>query len=228
MEPLARWKIIDVQGLFEETGDKRDISTLRKNLQRLEKHRVIKSFRDPFCRKKYIYLSEQGSKLIGTVDSVLTVSDENRHHDAKLSDIARILRHKSYINEIVLEHQLAIKKDYFERGRSRPDAVIDGFISGKRATLVLELELSRKSKERIKEKIDQFMAQSRWGYLLYFFGCQSLYTSYKEIILAQFGRDTFKRIILFWNTGLFGANFNIDDSRGSFEGAEISFGDLFS
>jgi len=85
IRPLLKWRILDVQTLWAENGVyKGNYANFHKALQRMEKWRVIVSTKNPWTRKKYIFLSDVGAKMVGKDQAAFLLNKDTWGHDARV------------------------------------------------------------------------------------------------------------------------------------------------
>ena len=219
---MAKWRILDLKGLREEIDYPSHPSVFEKTIRRLEKAHIIKSFKDPWTNRKFIYLSDVGEKLVNDTGSPLAVSEETMLHDAKVAQFTRLLMERLTFTDVKLEHEIG------ERNSSwLPDAMLWGEKGGVKFTMAFELELTRKSKNRIREKIKKYLSSNYYDYAFYLFCSENVMKSYQQFITTEFGEDAFKKLLLFWNPSLMSRKMNINSGRGYFKSKEVNFNDIF-
>lgn len=222
LAPLAKWRILDLKSLREEVDYPLHPDGFAKNIRKLEKAQVLRSFQDPWSRKKYIYLSSEGEKLVNDTGKPLSISEETIVHDAKVAQFVRLMLERSTINEAILEHEINGKG----LGQ-QPDAVLFGEKKGVKFSMAFELEFTRKSKARIKEKVSKYISSSYYDYVLYLFCSKNVFNSYQTTIRENFGEDAFRKVMLFWNPTLMSRKIDLNSGGGQFKSKEVSFEELF-
>ncbi len=154
LRPLGKWRILDLKSLMELLEGQTNYWSLQKTLKRLEKAKVIQSFRDPWTGKKMIYLEGLGNNLLG-LEKKTCINNETLLHDSKVSIIVRQMLQFATLKEALLEHELS--KKLFCVGDLSPDALLKGEKNGKKFTMAFELELTRKSNERVLAKAKHYL-----------------------------------------------------------------------
>ncbi len=221
LTPLSKWKILDLKEMREEIDYPSHSTTFSRVIRRLEKAMVVKSFKDPYSKKKFVFLTEHGEKLVSSSSKSLSISDETMLHDAKVSQVSRMLLKRMYIESVLLEHEIG------EKFKSQlPDALIQGRKKDVPFNIALELELTRKSRNRILDKVRKYINSSYYDYVLYLFPTENIYKSYKSHIEEEFGKEAFERVILIWNNSLLSKSLNLDWGKGYFKSKEVSFDDV--
>ena len=222
LAPLSKWRILDLKSLREEADYPLHPDGFAKNIRKLEKAQILKSFKDPWSRRKYIYLTPTGEKLVNDSGRPSSLSEETIVHDAKVSQIVRLLLERSTFQKVELEHE--IKSGDIAK---LPDSILYGKKGGVDFTMAFELEFTRKSKERIKDKIGKYLGSGYYDYVLYMFCSENVFKSYKNTIGENFGEQAFKKVMLFWNPTLMSKRIDLHSGGGYFKNKEVSFVELF-
>ena len=155
--PLKDWRVLDLASLHSKSDARLSQSSLIRLILRLEKAKVIKGFRDPWSRKKYVYLTKFGEELISLNEYPTAISNESLFHDLRVVDLGLEFLKNGVFKKIRFEHQIVNKKNYVTNLALIPDAEIDGEMNGKNFSLAIELELHQKSKDRLKKKGEQYL-----------------------------------------------------------------------
>ena len=223
LEPLTKWRILDLKGLRDEIDYPSHRSVFEKTIRRLEKANVLKSFKDPWSNRKFVYLSQMGEKLVNDSGSPLSICEETIVHDAKVSQVTRIMMERRFFKEVTIEHQLSGKKN---KGQ-QPDALILGSKDGTDFTMAFELELSKKSKDRIKTKIRGYLESGYYNYVFYMFCSSSIMKNYKGFIEEEFGKEAFRKLMFFWNPTILSRKLDLNKGNGYFKSKEVRFDEIF-
>ena len=145
------------------------ISNFCRVIRGLENKKILEAYRDPFNRKKYVYLSSFGEGQLSNNENPTSVSRDTLIHDIKVSEIAKAFCDRGWASEVELEHQLHDKRNFKVTYKIIPDALFHGEKKEGKFKIALEVELSRKNNQRIVEKARQYMDSSYYNYVLYFF-----------------------------------------------------------
>lgn len=221
LRPLTHWRILDMKSLREENDYSYHPTSFGRLMSKLEKCNVIKSFKDPLSNKKFIYLSALGENLIGAKRKT-ALSDETTFHDSRVTQIVRELLCRDCFKGSELEHQIGNSSMAFV-----PDAVLKGEKNQVNFKLAFELELTRKSKERIKSKLSHYLGNGYYNYVLYMFCNEGVMNSYKRSLEENFNEDAFSRVILMNNQTIMSRNMKLSESFGYFKKKEVNLDDLF-
>ncbi|MFZ4715506.1 MAG: hypothetical protein ACOYL6_17415 [Bacteriovoracaceae bacterium] len=170
-------------------------------------------------RKKYIFLTNVGARQLGNQKS-FSLWEEDGFHDLKLTQTVRQLLASEVFIEAKLDHEL-------EAGSFVPDAELKINHKGRILTMPLELELTRKSKDRIWDKVEFYLNSSIHDVILYMFSNQNLMKSYFEILETRFGKTFNNKIILMAHEQLMAESFNLSDAFGYYKGNSVKLGHIF-
>lgn len=224
LRPLGKWRIMDLISLQEAHKDQYSYWHLHKMVSRFEKAKVIHSFKDPWTKRKVIYLEGLGRGLLG-VEKAGAINQETLLHDLKVSQMAQGLLRGSVFTDVHLEHELS--KKLFLSGELSPDAILNGIKNGKRFSMALELELTRKANERIISKAKHYLNASHINYVLYLFCSQNLFESYKKVFDEGLPDIWNSKLMLFVNKSLMSKSFDINCAVGVFDKQEVHFNEIF-
>ncbi len=220
LRPLELWRILDLKNLREECDYCYCPRSFERLIGKLQKCDVVKSFKDPLSNRKYIYLSKLGERLMGTKNC--EINSETMFHDSRVSQVVREFLKKECFIDFELEHLIGNKSQAFV-----PDAILSGVKKSIKFKVAFELELTRKTKERVKSKVGHYLGNSYYDYIIYMFCNKGVMNSYKKNIENEFGVDAFKRIILFNNESIMSRKMKLSDTFGYFKGREVCIDELF-
>ena len=220
LRPLESWRILDLKNLREECDYVYCARSFERVIAKLQKCNVLNSFKDPLSNKKFVYLTSLGEKLVGTKNGEL--NEETMFHDSRVSQVVRELLKRECFTEFKLEHQIGSRSMAFV-----PDAKLTGFKKGTTFKVAFELELTRKTKERVKSKVGHYLGNSYYDYIMYMFCNKGVMKSYKKTIEDEFGIDAFKRVILFTNESIMTRKIKLNESFGYFKNREVCIEELF-
>lgn len=197
---------------------------LHKIVRRLEKAKMLHSFKDPWTRKKMIYLEGLGHGMLGLEKKTL-INQETLLHDAKVSSVLREMLKREVFSEVLLEHELSRK--IFHAGELCPDALVKGEKKGKKFSMAFELELTRKAHERVLTKAKHYLNSQNVDYVLYLFCSEGLFRNYKNLFVEKLPEGWSNKLMLFVNTSLLSSSFSLEKGKGHFKNKEVHFDEIF-
>jgi hypothetical protein len=228
LRPLLKWRIMDVKSLMKESELEPNYHGFYRIIRELESKKVLEGFRDPYSRKKYVYLSSRGESALSLKENPTSVSENSLIHDLKVSEICRLFLQNGWIKEALLEHEINDKRAFLSTSKVNPDALFEGERKGKKFKIAFELELTRKSKQRIIQKALHYGESDYYDYVLYMFSQKSLVESYMESIKEKVGTEKMKKFMFFFDPFLTSEKSFEFDPKGYFQGRETSLGAIFS
>lgn len=212
LEPLKKWRILDLKNLMVKTNYELGYVGFTKILSNLEKKSLIGSFRDPFSRKKYLYLTKEGNQYLGGDVNPPAVSKDTFVHDAKVVELVlEFLKLKSFYG-FELEHQIMNTKTFGTSYQICPDALMLGEKEGEKFKLAIELELTRKTKAKYLAKIGQYIDSSYYQFVVYFFQNRGVMNSYRTHIKDKYGDESDRKILYVLNEKLLTNKFVFEES----------------
>lgn len=228
LRPLLKWRIMDVRSLMKESEIESHYHNFYRIIRLLESKKVLEGFRDPYSGKKYVYLSSRGESALSLKENPTSVSTNSLVHDLKVSEIGRTFLNDGWVNEVMLEHEITDKRVFLSTAKVNPDALFEGERKGKKFRIAFELELTRKSKQRIVQKALYYSESDYYDYILYMFSQKSLVDSYMETIREKVGMEKMNKFMFFFNPFLTSNKCFDSDPRGYFKGNETSLSAIFA
>ena len=224
--PLKDWRVLDLASLHKKSNARLSQAGLVRLVLRLEKSKVIKGFRDPWSRKKYVYLTRLGEDLISLNDYPTAISEVSLFHDLRVVDLGLELIKNSVFKNVRFEHQIVNRKNYITNLALIPDAEVDGVMNGKNFSLAIELELHQKSKDRLEKKGEQYLG-SLYDHCLFMFSDRNTLENYKRFFTEKLGPKFNEKIFLFHLVGIYEPEINLQRTEGLVFGKWMKFNDVF-
>ncbi|MEK6626252.1 MAG: replication-relaxation family protein, partial [Bdellovibrionota bacterium] len=163
LSPLLKWRVMDLESLRRECFHAPKYKNFYRIIRALERDKILEGYRDPFNRKKYVYLSSFGEDQISHKENPTAISKDTLIHDIKVSEIAMAFFHLGWAFDVELEHQLHDKRNFKVTYKIIPDALLHCEKNGAKFKIALEVELSRKNSQRIVEKARQYLESSYYS-----------------------------------------------------------------
>jgi hypothetical protein len=225
--PLKDWRVLDLASLRIESKFHLCRTSFNRLTLRFEKAKIIKGFRDPWSRKKYVYLTRKGEELISLNEYPTALSEESLFHDLRVVDFGRELLKNEVFKKIRFEHQIVNRRNYVNNLALIPDAEIDGEMNGKKFSLAVELELHQKSKDRLEKKGEQYLG-SLYDHCLFMFGDKNTLENYRKFFSEKLGPKFNEKIFLFHLFGIYESELNLKRTEGLVFGKWMKFNEVFS
>ena len=227
LEPLLKWRVLDLESLRKESYRAPTYKNFQRIIRSLEKQKILEGYRDPFNRKKYVYLSSFGEGKLALDENPTALSKDTLIHDIKVTEIAKAMLEEGWILDADLEHRINDKRNFRTIYNIIPDAVLHGCKAGVNYKIAMELELSRKNNQRIVEKVAQYLQGSQFNYVLYLFPKKSLLEKYVEVIKEKLGDNGLERLMFFYDDRLTAETSKIGEWDGIFKGRKLKLRELF-
>lgn len=218
LEALIKWRCVSLNTLKDLLDNKEKLNTFRQKIYRLEKEGMIKS--QVFARvSKIIYPSDDLIKYLGNAKTGL-INEENIRHDAVVSLVTNSFLKLGIATEASLPHEYetkSTKKHY----AIEPDAILKIPHEDEIYNVALEVELWRKDRKRIYEKIAEYAKAYEYDYVFYFFGDDFSFNSYTKRLQELIKDETYshlkeefnEKIILIHDSDLSKGIINLFDSK---------------
>lgn len=225
LDPLADFKCMYISDLFDKQKDLYGKSKqgFYRLINRMELDGLLKTVGGLENNRKIVFLTQVGSSLLDK-DFVNFPSKEALRHDAIVSSIVLdiLKKIKSYTYEI---------PNSFDGSGLVPDARCWLDIDNEKSLFHIELELTRKSKERQIAKMKNYLQLKDKSFVIYFFDKKGVFNSYKESLnhtLIDLDIDEKKsRIILCYSPMLSSSDQCILDSDIYTQGQNAKLRDIF-
>ncbi len=175
LETILKWRIISVENLMDIINYKDKVKKFNQKIYRLEKHGLLRSTLYTNS-KKIIYPSEELLRHIG-LENKGRINKDNMKHDAAVTAVISSLIEYGLIQSSELPHEYKTKSTYKHKV-IEPDAILKIKQGGETFTIALEVELNRKDRSRIYEKMIEYAKAFEYDYIFYFFMDQFSFNSY--------------------------------------------------
>mgnify|MGYP001609354658 CR=1 FL=1 len=214
---IGQWKILDMKALKELSNYKLKYRNLLHKVQKLERHGLIRGVL--LGRKnKHVFLTQKGIKYT-PYDTTFEISNENLTHDLIAARVLRDLLNYKGFKEGRMYHQITSDK-------LLPDAEIIGAKNGETYRMALEVELTQKSQDRVKEKFRLYGNGQGFSYALFITNKETLFNTYKRFLL-EMKADVQDGVILLLDKSLSVTKFSYARAECFFMGKTMCFEDLF-
>lgn len=214
---LGQWKILNINELNIKMNNLIKYSNLTKKIRFLENLGIIKSV-NIGKNIKHIYLSNKGLQYT-PFDNSYEISEDNLNHDLTVSNTLKtLLKYKCFKNGKMF-HQITQDEIY-------PDAMLEGIKDEMSYKLALEIELTQKSQQRVKEKFIKYSNSKFFDYALFLTPKDSLSKAYKNF-LKNMSEEIQETIIISHDENLGPLNSNFEKAKCYYMNEEVSFSDVF-
>jgi len=215
---LGHWKIMDMKSLKKMTNYDTEYPNLLRQVRRLEKNNLVKSVSDG-SKRKYVYLSDRGLKFT-RFNMSSEISTDNMTHDLITGTVLRALIESKYFFNGVMYHQL-------ENDKVFPDAGASFAISNRTFRVGIEVELTQKESNRVKNKYALYSKDSCFDYSLFIINKLPLYKTYCRL-LSSMNEETQISNILLYDKELNTYKFSPTESEYFYKGETMKFDEIFS
>jgi len=213
-----KWRCISLNTLKELLNNNEKSNTFRQRIYRLEKEGIIKS-RIFGSISKIIFPSNELIQYLGN-DRKSQINEENIRHDAIVSLVTSSFLKLEIAKEATLPHEYQTKSTRLHHA-IEPDAILKVVHGTEIYNVALEVELWRKDRKRIFEKLSEYAKAFEYDYVFYFFGDEFSFSSYIKRLeemtndsnYSHLKEDLNEKIILFLEPDLSKSTINLFDSK---------------
>lgn len=185
---IAKWRVIPINNLRDLSDYQGCKQSFYRVVRRLEEKGLVRTIIIN-GRTKVVTLSSELSKIPYYQNAIL--HDDSVPHEALVSIICNEMLAWEMFETVSLPHE--IQDASYDSGISRlPDAVIKGANKDKSFIMALEVEISRKSKERVQNKIEDYINNTVFDYIFYLFNDIGTFKSYQKFIFEVLNSSSYK------------------------------------
>jgi hypothetical protein len=230
LEMVLKWRALPTPLLREVSGYQGHPRSFNRVLSHLEKSELV-------CAKRFngatklIYPSKD---LMDMNPNEKKISEDSITHDGLCAIVVNELLGWRTFFDFKLPHEI-LGKGYTDGLHRIPDAVLMGRDEKKDFTLALEIELTRKSKLRVKNKLSDYSNNRVFNYVLYIFNDKGTFNSYKNMlndfietqVTIESRAEIKARFILAFRENIIHHKYKLDDSEVYYMGKATSLSKIF-
>ncbi len=229
IEAIFQWRSMTTDNLKTLIAESETDSCFRQRIIRLVKGGVLKSkLQKGF--NKIVYPSEKLIQKLG----IESFNEDNIRHDAVVSMVISNLVNLKMITSGKLPHHYKTKSSWGHHA-IEPDAILTIAQDDEELTVAVEVELWRKDRKRVFDKLIDYAKADEYDHVFYFFADRPSYESYKKR-LSELMSDTdmdhlqeelSQKIILVLNQSILKQVSDLTDSEIFHNETTKKLGDLF-
>ena len=179
VRPLTHWRILCLEHIKSLTQNTDHRITFQRHFLTLERLGFVKSFRNPWNRVKFIYLTQDGAKALEEYEKTRTIDESIIIHESKVSELSFEISKYNSISEIDV---FANGTSHFTKSEDpRHDASFIYESKGKRFRIGVEVEITRKCKKRIRSRFNDIFNDRYYNNVIYFFSHSKTMNFYHEL-----------------------------------------------
>lgn len=173
LQSIIRWRCISIENVFDLLDPKNKFENIRYKIYRLEKYGLLKS-KLFMHSKKIVYPSKEFLDFLGLGSEIIV---ENVRHDSYVASICTSLLRYNFAKVIQLPHEYKTKSSW-KFHALEPDAIMELVQDGEKFQIAIEVELWRKTKKRVYEKMIEYAKAVQFDYAFYFFADEVSFNAY--------------------------------------------------
>lgn len=227
LTPLLKWRVMDLESLRKECFRATNYKNFHRIIRNLEKEKILEGYRDPHSRKKFVFFGPFGEGQLSLNENPTAITNETLLHDLKVSEVTRSFLSDGWVDEVELEHQIHDKRNFKLTYKIIPDAILQLEKKGHKFNIAFELELTRKSNQRLIEKMKQYESSSFYHYVMYLFPTRSLMEKYIIQAEEKIGKEFISKFMFFYHPQLSSGHHKPEDITGVFQGKSITLSEVF-
>lgn len=229
VEALSKWRSMTTKNLKELVAGSENAPAFRQRILRLEQGGILKSkLQKGF--NKIVYPSRELLLRLG----IENFNEDNIRHDAVVSMVVSKLIDFKMVSAGRLPHEFKTKSSWKHRV-IEPDAIIIIEKNEKELVVAIEVELWRKDRKRVFDKLIEYAKADEYDNVLYFFSDRSSFESYKKRLsellfdddLEHLKEELSQKIIFILNQSILKNASELISSEVFHNGNTKKLGDLF-
>lgn len=174
--PLLDFGVMYVSDLYKLSRSTKAKTSFYRLILRMEKDGLLISKKHTDKNKKYVYLSKDVHDTYAP--DLPYVSGDILYHDAVLASILCKFSRLNISSLCIKMHQ-GVSLNRFASGVF-PDGIVFTESNEVKKKVAIEVELTRKSKDRYLRKFDLYMKEDEIDVVIFFFDSKGVYNSYKR------------------------------------------------
>lgn len=226
LTPLHKWRVMDVNSLRKECLGAPKYHNFCKIIRNFEKDKILEGYRCPYSRKKFVFFSSSGERLLSLKENPTAISNETVIHDSKVSEITHYLYDCGLVDDVELEHEINDKRNFKTIYKIIPDAILYLEKKGHKYKIAFELELNRKSNPRIIEKMKQYEDSTYYSYAMYLFPTKKLMETYINLAEEKLGEASMSKFMFFYHPEISSGVHKPHEIMGVLQGKKITLNDV--
>lgn len=231
LSQISKWRVIPLRSLREISGYQGSKQSFYRVIRTLENRNLIRT-KKLNGKSKVVTLSPELTSL--SMYRHADLQEESITHEALVASICQELLTWEIFESVTLPYEI-VSKGYDSGIRRLPDALVEGKNQGKSFKMALEIEITRKSKTRVQNKVEDYLKNDVFDFIFYIFNERSTFESYKRFITEVFQRPLFSegqnnhdaRFIFGYKENLIGTMCRIEDLELYYRGKATSLESIF-
>lgn len=228
IEAIYSWRSMTTDTLKNLVAESETDSAFRQRILRLVKAGVLRSkLQKGF--NKIVYPSNALIEKLG----IERFNEENISHDAVVSTVVTNLISFKSVASAKLPHDYKTKSTWNHHA-IEPDALLLVQKNGNEFNVAIEVELWRKDRKRVFDKLIDYAKGAQYDYVFYFFADRPAFESYKKRLTELTLESDFnhlkdelhEKVVLVLNQSILKRSDDLKNSVVSHKGQEKLLGDL--
>lgn len=222
LEPLALWRILSINDLFEQSAYSKSRAAFYKIIQKLERLNLIESFQNCWNNEKYVYLLHEGLALLGHSKATLPINKDLRFHDSLTSRIGLVFDKLPIIKSVLVDQNIS---NIYPNISKIPDLLIEAE-SKKEFRIAIEVEVSQKSSTRIKSIFENYGESDLFNIVIYITDKKFIFNAYQKILREIESRINKDKFVFCYDPNLHRDSTSFLDAQTTYKGTLTSLRSL--
>lgn len=189
LSQVMKWRAIPLNVLQEMSGYQGTKTSFYRAIRNLESRKLLKSTTFNGMSKIVTPTPELASL---TSKKFIGFQEESLNHEAIVTLLCCELLTWEIFDSASLPHE--ITGGAYDSGiRRLPDAIIEGKNVGRPFKMALEVEVTRKSKTRVQNKVEDYLKNDVFDFIFYVFNYRPTFEAYQRFIGETIQRPQFEQ-----------------------------------
>ncbi|MBL6988678.1 MAG: hypothetical protein ISR65_02835 [Bacteriovoracaceae bacterium] len=230
---LGKWRVLHFQELHKEVDKNIHRTTFGKIVAKLEEREIVKSFFDGHYKKKLLFLSNKGIKLVGN-KQIESLDYSTIAHEVATSRVTREMLKLTKVHDAYFSHEINDPSELNKANAIDPDAILYCTAKTQKIVVGLEIELTQKYRQRVTSKFKNYNESDYYDLALYGFEDKKIYHAYNRFLVGlkddlkpDVWSDLRKTIMFFYHPNLQVIADTIVDSECCYDGNVKKLGNYF-
>lgn len=178
LSQVLKWRAVPLNLLQEMSDYPGTRASFYRVIRTLENRNLIKATHFNGI-SKIVFPTDELAKL--SPQKFTSFQEESLNHESIVTQLCFELLSHEIFNNVSLPHE--VTSGSYDSGMNRlPDAILEGVNNGALFKMALEVEITRKSKIRVQNKVEDYLRNGVFDYILYVFNDKATFEAYQRFI----------------------------------------------
>lgn len=189
LSQVLKWRAVPLNLLQEMSDYPGTKASFYRVIRNLENRKLIKATHFNGISKIVIPTQELANL---TTQKFTNFQEDSLNHEAIVTQLCFELLNHEIFQSVKLPHEVTAGS--YDSGMNRlPDAVLNGTNQGTPFKMALEVEITRKSKIRVQNKVEDYLRNAVFDFIFYVFNDKATFEAYQRFIKEIIARPIYEQ-----------------------------------